>query len=52
MKQIKIPVTITISRETGQVVAVESENVTEETFRKICRELMKTDGKERKEAEE
>ena len=41
----KIPVTITVSRETGKVVEVECGNVTEETFRKVCQELMKI-GKE------
>ena len=36
-----IPVTITVSRETGQIVGVECGNVTEEGFRKVCRALIK-----------
>ena len=36
-----IPVTITVSRETGQIVGVECGNVTEEGFRKVCQALIK-----------
>ena len=43
-----IPVTITVSRETGQIVEVECSNVTEETFRKMCQVLIKG-GKEAEE---
>ena len=43
----RIPVTITVSRETGQIVEVKAANVTEDTFRKVCQELMKI-GKEEK----
>ena len=43
----RIPVTVTVSRETGQIVGVECSNVTGETFRKVCQELMKI-GKEEK----
>ena len=38
----RIPVTITVSRETGQIVEVEAANVTEDTFRKVCQALMKS----------
>lgn len=37
----RIPVTIAVSRKTGQIVGVERGNVTEETFRKVCQELIK-----------
>ena len=37
----RIPVTITVSRETGQIVGVECGNVTEDTFRKVCQALIK-----------
>lgn len=52
MKTIQnIPVVITISRETGQVMKESRAEVPAEDFRRICSELMKS-GKERKEAEE
>lgn len=37
----RIPVTITVSRETGQIVEVERGNVTKESFRKVCQALIK-----------
>ena len=43
----RIPVTITVSRETGQIVEVEYGNVTEDTFRKVCQVLMKGGKEER-----
>ena len=46
-----IPVIITVSRNTGQVIEESRADMPAEDFRKICNELMKS-GKERKEAEE
>ena len=39
-----IPVTITVSRETGQIVEVQRDKVKEEAFRKICQALTRREG--------
>ena len=47
----RIPVAITVSRETGQVISAERAEVEEKDFRDICRELIKIH-KEKKGARE
>ena len=37
----RMPVAVTISREDGKILEVRCEDVTRESFTKICRELLK-----------
>lgn len=46
----KIPVAVTVSRETGQVIGAERATVEEKDFRKICQVLIGRGGE--KEAEQ
>lgn len=40
----KIPVIVTVSRETGQIIQVERETVKRQDFQKICQALIGRDG--------
>jgi len=48
----RVPVAITVSRETGKIIEVQRAEVKPEDFRKTCQELLKITARERKEAEE
>lgn len=41
-----IPVIVTVSRETGQVINAEREQINEQEFKKICRALIRPGGGE------
>ena len=51
MRTNRIPVAITVSRETGQVISAERAEVEEKDFMRICRELMKIHKEEKGEKE-
>lgn len=46
-----IPVIITVSRKTGQVIETKRAEVDRESFRRTCQELLKIGRKEREGAE-